>query len=213
MKHPLLILCLLLFSQISSADKLNIANFSQQDLSGWENKVFNNNTSYTFVKDKGVFVLKAQSNQSASGKFIKKTINIKKYPYLNWRWKLQQPLNIKDESIKQGDDYSARIYIIKSGGLFFWKTKTLNYVWASQHQTNSHWPNPYAPNNAIMLATRSKADALNIWYSEKRNVYQDFKKVFGDDIDEIDGIAIMTDTDDSKGKAIAYFGDIYFSEQ
>ena len=56
-------------------------------------------------------------------------------------------------------------------------------------------------------------DNLNEWVTVKANVREHFKKFHDLDIKEIDGVAVMTDTDNSKLKAIAYYQNIYFSSE
>lgn len=63
-----------------------------------------------------------------------------------------------------------------------------------------------------MMALRNRQDKLSTWYFEKRNVYEDLKRLFGTEFHSIDAIAIMTDSDNSHGQAKAYYGDIFFSE-
>jgi hypothetical protein len=187
---------------------LDIVNFNKQ---AWEEIRFHNLTEYNVLKQESHYVLRAESKGSASGLLLKKEINLNKTPYLNWRWKLEKPLPELPESTKSGDDYAARIYLIHSGGWFFWQTKALNYVWSSRNAKEQTWPNAYAPNNAMMKAIRDKTDERGIWLTEKRDVGADLKAWLGKDISRIEGIAIMTDTDDSQGHAIAYYGDIFFS--
>jgi len=202
----------LVVSTSYAQERINVGQFSKQDLSDWNEKEFNNLTVYNLVKDGDDSTLKAHSKKSASGLFKEQVINIKEYPFLNWRWKTTTRLKVSDEKTKSGDDFSARIYIIKDGGLLFWNTKALNYVWASHEKKEAVWPNAYAPDNAMMIAVRSENDTLNTWYDEKRNLAQDYLQAFGESIDEIDGIAIMADTDDSQDETVSYFGDIYFSK-
>ena len=53
---------------------------------------------------------------------------------------------------------------------------------------------------------------LNQWLNEERNVYEDYKKAFGEEPSMISGIAIMTDTDNTGESATAYYGDILFKK-
>ncbi|MGZ5001408.1 MAG: DUF3047 domain-containing protein, partial [Methylomonas sp.] len=111
-----------------------------------------------------------------------------------------------------GDDYAARLYVVVSGGLAFWRTRAVNYVWASNSAKDSIWPNAFAGNHAIMLAVRGPEAPVNAWFHEKRNVRADLKKMLQEDIRYIDAVALMTDTDNSNGQVVAYYGDIWFSE-
>ncbi|WP_250657158.1 DUF3047 domain-containing protein [Alkalimarinus coralli] len=194
-------------------DHIVIGRFSSSELTGWEEKVFDNKTAYFFTKIDDQIVLKSVSNDSASGLFKEVTVDIQKYPYLNWRWRIENKLAPMDESQKAGDDYVARLYVMVSGGLFFWNTKALNYVWSSRSKKGERWPNAFAPDNNRMVAVRTADDQVGTWYSEKRNVYDAFKHEFGEEVRLIDGVAIMTDTDNSNTRATVYYGDIYFSKE
>ena len=118
-----------------------------------------------------------------------------------------------DETVKSGDDYAARVYVVVSGGLLPWRTRAVTYVWASGAARGDSWENAFAGKNVQMLALRDRRDRLSTWYAEKRNVYQDLKQLFGAEIQFIDAVAVMTDTDNSDGHASAFYGDIYFSKE
>ena len=198
-------------SQTVCAEKLAIADFAESGLTGWDKKVFSEKTSYQLVSSNEKTVLLAKSRNSASAIIRKIRVDLKKYPYLNWSWKIRNRLSTKDEKIKSGDDYAARIYVLVDGGFFPWKTKAVNYVWANKAAKGSTWPNAFAGKNVIMLALRNKDDKTDNWYSEKRNVYEDLKQLFGTEIQFIDAVALMTDTDNSHGQVSSYYGNIYFS--
>ena len=157
-------------------------------------------------------MLMAESADSASGLFREQHIDLQKTPFMNWRWRIENRLGNINEQEKYGDDYAARIYVVVSGGLVFWRTKAINYVWASTSAKGKIWPNAFAGDHAIMVALRSSSDQTCTWYTEKRNILADLKQLFGEDIHTIDAVAIMTDTDNAKGKATAYYGDIYFTK-
>ncbi len=193
-----------------------IGLFSEGDLSLWKEKVFSGNTRYRIITLENRTVLKAESSGTASGLFKEQKIDLHKTPYLNWQWRIENHLGSINEQAKSGDDYSARLYVVVSGGWAFWKTRALNYVWSSNSSKSQIWENAFAGKNAMMLALRSSSesknsDQIHTWYQEKRNIMEDFKRLFGSDIQYIDAVAIMTDTDNAKGNATAYYGDIFFS--
>lgn len=191
-----------------------VGDFSHQTLQGWEEKSFVGNSIYSIVNFDNEWVLSAKSNGSASALFYKKTIDLKKTPYLNWRWRINNKLNTKDETVKEGDDYVSRLYVVVDGGLFVWNTIAINYVWSYQQKQFSVWNNAFAGSNAKMLSLRDSGARVNQWYSEKRNILEDFKKLYPEeDVEEIDGVALMIDTDNTKANASSYFGDIYFSDK
>ena len=195
----------------SFAERLSIADFSASGLDGWEKKQFSGSTSYQLVQMDGKQVLLAESEDSASALIKKAHIDIQRFPFLNWKWRIENRLFTEDEKNKSGDDYAVRMYVVIDGGIFIWRTKALNYVWAYQASKGEVWENAFAGKHAQMIALRNRKDKLSTWYTEKRNVYADLKDLFGTDFHFIDAIAIMTDTDNSHGQAKAYYGDIYFT--
>ncbi len=204
---PVATLCL---SGAVLAAGVTVGNFSQGDLSGWEEESFVGHTDYQLLSEANRTVLQAKTNASASGLFREIDIDLNKTPYLNWSWKVDNIYQGNDERSKQGDDYPARVYVVVSGGLFFWKTRAINYVWSSNQSVGSRWDNAYT-GNAKMIAVQSGGDKIGQWVMEKRNLRQDFKRLFGKEIDRIDAVAIMSDSDNTKQRASAWYGDIFFS--
>ncbi|MDY7031921.1 MAG: DUF3047 domain-containing protein [Thermodesulfobacteriota bacterium] len=210
----ILTILLLTFPVYSAeTDRINIGDFSSGRIEGWETKIFNGETHYRIIEIDGLRALYAHSQASASGLVKKIRIDLEKYPFLNWSWRVERRPGTLDELTKAGDDYGARVYVVVHGGLFFWNTKAVNYVWANKSPKGHTWPNAYASKNAMMMALRSKEDNSSTWYFEKRNVREDFRKLFGEETRSIDAVALMTDTDDSKEQAISYYGDIFFSSR
>lgn len=209
----LLVIAIPAFGGDHIPDKVFIGHFSSASLEGWKTKEFKGQTFYHFDKIEDMQALKAESRNSSSGLFFEQRIDLQKTPFINWRWRIENRLAILNEQDKSGDDFSARIYVIKSGGLLIWKKKAINYVWSSSSEKNESWPNPFAGDHVMMIAVRSSEDKTGTWYTEKRNLREDFKHLTGEDINFIDAVAVMTDTDNSHGQAKAYYGDIYFTAE
>ena len=155
-------------------------------------------------------MLKAVSHASASGLVRHIHIDLNQTPYLNWSWQITHALAEANEQSRHGDDDPARLCIISSGGLFFWTSKVINYVWAGRQPVNSHWPNP-CTRRSIMLTVESGNGWAGQWRYYKRNVRDDFKRLFGRDVRHVDVVATMTDTDDTESAAMACYGDIFFT--
>lgn len=182
-------------------------------LEAWKNKMFQGTTQYLPVIVDGVPAIKAVAQASASGLFREMDIDLRKTPILNWRWHSEDSFHDNDERRKSGDDYVARIYVVRSGGALFWRTKALNYVWSSHQPTGARWPSAFT-SNAQMIAVSSGPAQKGDWIMLKRNVRDDFRNAFGqDDINTIDAVAIMTDADNTGQSVEAYYGEIYFSAQ
>ncbi len=200
------------FGHTPAAKSVVIGNFSQGSLKGWEQHAFEGRTIYRIEKDDHGTILKASSHHSASALYHRVHIDLTRTPYIHWRWRIRHILTGPDEREKSGDDFPARIYLISSGGLFFWNTKAINYVWSSREPRNAIWPNPFTA-NSMMLSVESGAIYTRQWRSYKRNIREDFKHLLGRDVSHIDAVAIMTDTDNTKSDARASYGDIYFTQK
>jgi len=199
-------------AQADDSDRIRVGQFSRQTLDGWHSKKFINETLYSLATVDGDMALQAISRSSASGLIKKIQVDLETYPFLNWRWRIENRLSGSfDETRKTGDDYAARVYVVVSGGLAVWNTQALNYVWARNARKGEPWPNAFAGKNAVMVALRSGPDPVSVWQKEKRNVYEDFKRYFGKAVRFVDAIVVMTDTDNTGGQVTAYYGDIEFS--
>jgi hypothetical protein len=213
MRRLFIALLVVLTGQNSVAEPmLLLGEFSRNRLDGWEHKSFKGETRYDLETLDGVVVLKADSQAAGSGLFKEQRIDLEKTPFLNWSWRIVNRLSVLNEQSKAGDDYAARIYVVVKGGLAFWQTKAINYVWTGSTAKDTVWPNAFAGDHAMMLALRGPEAPLNVWYREKRNVKADLKKLFGEDLRFIDAVALMTDTDNSGGQVSAFYGDIWFSK-
>jgi len=173
----------------------------------WEVKEFKGRTVYLVAHDDdGSHVLKAESRDAASGLIFKMKYSLRDYPILAWRWKVTNILDKGDETKKEGDDYPARVYVVFPHW-FFPKTKSINYIWANKLPKGQHVPNPFT-GNAVMVAVQSGRGNVGRWISERRNVYEDYRRLFGEEPPMVGAIAIMTDTDNTGGSATAWYDDI-----
>jgi hypothetical protein len=213
MRRLFIVLLMVFTTQSLLAEpKLMFGEFSRNQLDDWEHKSFKGETRYQLQTLDSVMVLKADSHGAASGLFKEQRIDLEQTPFLNWSWRIAGRLSGLNEQSKSGDDYAARIYVVVKGGLAFWQTKAINYVWASNTAKDSVWPNAFAGDHAMMMALRGPEALLNVWHSEKRNVKNDLQKLFGKDLHTIDAVALMTDTDNSNQQVSAFYGDIWFSK-
>lgn len=211
-KLPYLALFFLPLLAWAAGERIDIARFSQGDLSGWQAKVFAGETRYALSSADGRPALRADSSAAASGLYRKVKIDLGKTPILNWSWKIDHVLAGADERTRAGDDYPARVYVVFSGGLAFWRTRAINYVWSSGQPVGSRWPNAFT-GNARMLAVESGADRAGAWIDERRDVRADYRRLFGEEPGNVDAVAIMTDTDNTSAAATAWYGDIWFTAE
>lgn len=172
----------------------------------WESKSFKGETRYFPGIADGVPCLRAESSASASGLFHKVAYDAAAEPILTWTWKVDNIIVKGDPRTKGGDDYPARIYVVFPS-LLFWKTKALNYVWATNLPEGTAIPNSFT-GNAMMVAVENGPAHVGQWRNYRRNIYQDFRKFFGNEPPPVGAIAIMTDTDNTGEKASACYGAI-----
>lgn len=187
-------------------------------------------TEYTLVTDGDNPHIKAVSNNSASGWKYKVDIDPKEYPIIEWKWKVDGVLKDGDMTEKDGDDYAARIYItyeydrkdlplgerVKYGSMktftdFDIPLRSMNYVWANEADTGTVQENVFT-NWVNMVAIESGDSKAGEWVTSTANVYDTFKDAFDEEPKNITGVAIMTDSDNSKGSSTAYYGDIIFKK-
>ena len=199
----------------------NLTNFSNANPDNWQTKAFVGETQYSLVEQNDKTLLKAEAEASASGIIFEEKIDLQKTPYINWQWLIESKLADINEQSKEGDDYVARVYVVLDGGVIFWNTKALTYVWSSTQEKGTEWDNAYTGDAVRMVALRGNESETGQWYTEKRNVYEDLIAQFGDRGSDkanlkkyryIDATVIMTDTDNSGTAATAYYGDIIFTE-
>ncbi len=176
----------------------------------WHDQGFHGQTRYRPDRIEGVPCVRADSHASASGLFRKVHIDLERTPMLEWSWWVPEPLEHATERTRSGDDFAARIYLIISGGLFFWNTRAINYVWAAHEPPEALWPNPFTENSA-MLAVESGPAHAGQWRHYRRNIRKDLQRYFGRDFHRIDAVAIMTDTDNTGARASACYGPIRFT--
>lgn len=188
-----------------------IENF-EHGLSGdWEEKSYLGYTKYSLDPNDHGNALKAESNASASGLVYKTEFNPAEFPILSWRWKIDGVLVKGDVKTKEGNDFPARLYILFPSAIPF-MPKSINYVWAN-HLAKGDFSKSAYYDNSIIVAVESGNQFAGIWMEEKRNVYEDYKRFFGSEPPNAKAIAIMTDTDDTSEKAIAWYDDIVLSNQ
>jgi hypothetical protein len=209
MKIGLLLSMMVCAASVVAADRvLHIDDFENGLRPEWQEKVFKGRTEYRVVSEGTGHVLRAESRGAASGLILENEIDLKEFPVLSWRWKVENILEKGDASRKEGDDYAARIYVIFPHW-FFPRTRSINYIWANKLPQGAIVPNPFT-SNAVMVAVESGEEKVGEWVDESRDVLADYRWIFGEDPPEAGAVAVMTDTDNTGGSAVAWYDDIEF---
>jgi len=169
-------------------------------------------TEYSIGSNENGQFLRAEAKGTASGLGQKVKINLNKTPFINITWKIEKDLKGIDEKSKKGHDYAARVFVVKKTGLTPLSNKAVNYVFSSNNSVNESWRSPYTKSSIDYVLSTTK-DNLNEWVTVKANVKEHFKKLHDLNVEELTGVAIMTDTDQTKIKAISYYQNIFFSSE
>ncbi|HED34948.1 MAG TPA: DUF3047 domain-containing protein [Gammaproteobacteria bacterium] len=217
-------------------DQVRVPAFSAQDKQqispAWKTYGFNDiaHTDYSLVVEDGVKVLQAKSEDSASGLIHHIRFNPNEYPYISWRWKALKTLEKSDARTKSGDDYALRLYINFDFDIeklpfdeqftarLYQKIKgedaplaSLNYIWENKLSGETLIASPYTE-RVQMLVLQNEQSREGVWYSEQRNIVEDYIKAFGEPPSDVISIAIMTDSDNTQGASLAHYGNIVVSK-
>ncbi len=215
----LYLLKILLFSLIFISDTLSkeiqVFEFTEKELSSLKVRKIRGadaKTEYSVGNNENGKFLRAEADNSASGLGKEIKINLNETPFLNITWKVEKDLPGIDESTKKGHDYAARVFVVKKTGATPLSNRAMNYVFSSNYEVDAFHPSPFTKKSIDYVLSTTKEN-FNEWVTVKVNVKKHFKKFHNLDLDEINGLAIMSDTDNSKLKAISYYQNIYFSSE
>ena len=205
---------LLIMSSVC-AEKLIVFDFTEEELNSLEVRKVRGadaKTVYSIGNNENGNYLKAVAVNAASGVGKEIKINLDKTPFINITWKIEKDLKGIKENTKKGHDFAARVFVIKKTGATPLSNRAINYVFSSNSNVGETWPSPYTKKSIDSVLASTKSN-LNEWVTVRANVKEDFKKFHDLDVEELSGIAIMADTDNSKLTAVSYYQNIFFSSE
>jgi len=237
-RFPLLLLAGSLLSvllvAVAGPPSLRIGDFSGQAPSnsvpdGWEQIRFGDNessTRYDLVRRDSAVVLRARSSNGASGLITHQRVDLEQYPILEWRWRVDRLSAGADVTKETRADAAARVYVtfdydglglldrirlalLRRVGYSDAPSRALNYLWARENGQERVVESPYT-DQIMIMPVRSGRGQTGEWVRERRNVLADYRRAFGDSPPAVNGVAIMTDTDNTADSARAFYGDIVF---
>jgi len=224
-------ICILLpVVAVASADIFFSEKFD--NLSNWKEVFFPKipaQTKYTAVKEGTQTFLKTESHASASVIMYKDVFNVYEYPYVSWRWKIDNILPGADLKTKKTDDAPIRVYVAfeynpkkssameralyNSVKLIYGKYpphSSLNYTWASLALTPDIVTSSYTSRSKMIILEKG-AKKKGQWVEESVNIIADYQKAFGESPPDQATIGIMNDSDNTKGSAVSYITDMVVS--
>ena len=211
-KFIILLFTYFLFYEASMAEKITMFEFTKDEFKKLKVKKVKGETTWVLGSNESGTFIKAEAKGKGSGLGKEVKIDLNKTPFINITWKVEKDLSGIVENSKKGHDYAARVFVIKKTGSTALSNRAINYVFSSNNNIDENWPSPYTKKSIDYVLSTTKLN-LNEWVTVKANVKKDFMKLHGLNVDDLSGIAIMTDTDNSKLKAISYYQNIYFSSK
>ena len=214
----ILIFLLLIPVALNSSDIL--LNETFDNLDNWKELNFPKIENHSIYEtDAGI--LNTSSDNSASGIILKRTFDVYEHPIVAWKWMIEKVYDKGDATLKKGDDYPIRVYIIfqynpenaKFGKRIKYKAakaiygeyppdSSLNYIWANREQAEIV-TSPYTKQSK-MWVLRDNSDSVGEWFSEAVNIIADYQKAFGKMPPQTASIAIMNDSDNTHENAKSY---------
>ena len=202
-----------MFSNNVIAEKITVFDFTDEEFKTLKiGKKYKGETTWTLGSNQNGNFIKAEAEGKGSGLGKEVLIDLLKTPFINITWKVEKDLSGIVENSKKGHDYAARVFVIKKTGSTALSNRAVNYVFSSNNEVGKNWPSPYTKKSIDYVLSSTK-NSSNVWVTVKANVKEDFMKLHGIEVLDISGVAIMTDTDNSKLKAISYYQNIYFSAE
>ena len=195
-----------------NAEKITIFDFTDEEFKTLKVKKVKGETTWTLDVNKKGNLIKAEAEGKGSGLGKEIKIDLLKTPFINITWKVEKDLSGIDEKSKKGHDYAARVFVIKKTGSTMLSNRAINYVFSSNNNVDENWYSPYTKKSLDYVLSTTKEN-LNTWVTVKANVKDHFKKFHDLDVVDLTAVAIMTDTDNSKLKAVSYYQNIFFSEK
>ncbi len=188
---------------------------SQDSLKNWEEKIFKGRTDYRVLDsgDTGRF-LSAKSAAASSGLYKKIKYEITPELYLSWDWKAMEfPKKNKPKKLadRSQDDFAARVYLIFPGATFF-SSNVIEYIWDESLPEGTVMSSPFSDRVKLFVIRSGKPlPDHGGWRREERNIFEDYTALFEVKADRmLQGIALMSDSDNTQTSSGAYFREIEF---
>ena len=207
----ILILSLFVVTSLKS-ETLKVFEFTENEFNQLQKRKVKGETTWSLGSNENGNYIRAEAEGVGSGLGKEVLIDLNKTPIINITWKIEKDLSGINENSKKGHDFAARVFVVKKTGSTALSNRAVNYVFSSNNEIGKYWRSPYTKKSIDYVLSTTKQN-LNEWVTVKANVKEHFKLLHDLDVNELNGVAIMTDTDNSKLKAISYYQNIYFSSQ
>jgi len=154
-----------------------------------------------------VLHLRSKIESSVISKDIKGKIPLKETPILEWRWKAVVLPKGADCRKKSADDQAAQLYVVWPRFPEAVRSQIIGYIWDTTCPAGSVVKSEKTSTVTYVVVRSGPAD-LGKWITERRNVVEDYKKIYGAEPDSPGYISIAIDSDDTTSFAESVFGSI-----
>ena len=165
----------------------------------------------TIVEDAGrkVLHLKSAADSSNISKDIKGKVNLKQTPILEWSWRVVELPKGANAAKKSTDDEAAQIYVTWPHFPQAFRSRIIGYIWDATSPVGSFVPSQKT-GMVHYVVVRTGTAELGKWFTERRNVVDDYVKVYGEQPENPGVISVAIDSDDTLSSAESFFGAILF---
>lgn len=193
-------------------DRLVIADFStgvdaKGVPQGWQLKEKSGKADVAVVKDDDIAAVRIRSTNTSFSLQKEVKVDLKQYPVLTWKWKVTKLPEGGDFRKSSADDQAAQLF------LAFSKTKAMVYIWdtTAPQGTMGKAAAPFIMSIKAIVVRSGKPDT-GTWLTETRNVYEDYKKLFGEEPGAVAGVRLQINSQHTKTSAESYFADVVFEK-
>jgi len=184
--------------------------------SGWTGEGFGQRADYDFTIEQAgearVLHLKSQNEHSTIVKDISGKVHLKETPILEWTWKATVLPTGGDLRRKETTDMAAQLYVIWARFPALLRSRIIGYVWDATTPAAT-MVKSQKTGTVTFIVLRSGTKDLGKWLTERRNVVQDYRDLFGELPEDPTAITISIDSNDTHSSAESFMGRIVFREK
>jgi len=219
MRFGLVILTLTLSTLASAEAEFLVEDWTSQSLgsvgvpSGWTGESFGRRAFYDLAieadRDRRVLHLKSLDEHSTISKDITGKVQIRATPVLEWTWKVAVLPIGGDLRGAQTSDLPIQLYVVWPRFPTLVRSRVIGYVWDASAPAGLVTPSRKTA-RVTFIVLRSGSEDLGRWVQERRNVAEDYQRIFGEPPDDPRIITISIDSNDTHSSAEAFVGPIRF---
>jgi hypothetical protein len=218
MRAPLAALLLLLVAAVAGASDLVVEDWSSYAVgtkgkpTGWKEQSWGSpKYDFAIVANESAKVLHLRSANEGStiSKDIKGKVNLKETPIIEWSWKVTGLPKGGNSCRKATDDQAAQVFVVWPRFPEAVRSRIVGYVWDSTQPVGTMCKSEKS-GTVTYIVIRSGAADLGKWFTERRNVAEDFKKIYTEDPEPPSAVSVAIDSNDTQSTSESFIGTILF---